>query len=339
MSRYQCKQNGQASRCSQHDNQSNDLFIDLCFRFVMPFVHAKSSINSSSNGLIIHYRPRPALRIMPFPPPKPAWGRPAGPDEPLGAGGRASGLAATGFAGFLGSGFLSSVIFCSYRYHIAMITDYSIQAVAINAIPLIFAITIHEAAHGYAARKFGDNTAYMLGRVSLNPVKHIDPVGTILIPLVLVLMSSPFLIGYAKPVPINYGRLRNPKMDSVWVALAGPGSNFIQALIWMAIWIILQGAQINEPFFTAMAQAGVLWNIGLLVFNLLPIPPFDGGRVLSGLLPTRQSLALDKLERWGFFIVLALVFTGILSSLWMDPLRSFFLGIINILMTPLRLLF
>jgi len=220
-----------------------------------------------------------------------------------------------------------------------MITDYSIQAIAINAIPLIFAITIHEAAHGYAARKFGDNTAYMLGRVSLNPVKHIDPVGTILIPLVLVLMSSPFLIGYAKPVPINYGRLRNPKMDSVWVALAGPGSNFIQALIWMAIWIILQGAQINEPFFTAMAQAGVLWNIGLLVFNLLPIPPFDGGRVLSGLLPTRQSLALDKLERWGFFIVLALVFTGILSSLWMDPLRSFFLGIINILMTPLRLLF
>ena len=220
-----------------------------------------------------------------------------------------------------------------------MITDYSIQAVAINAIPLIFAITIHEAAHGYAARKFGDNTAYMLGRVSLNPVKHIDPVGTILIPLVLVLMSSPFLIGYAKPVPINYGRLRNPKMDSVWVALAGPGSNFIQALIWMAIWIILQGAQINEPFFTAMAQAGVLWNIGLLVFNLLPIPPFDGGRVLSGLLPTRQSLALDKLERWGFFIVLALVFTGILSSLWMDPLRSFFLGIINILITPLRLLF
>jgi Zn-dependent protease len=220
-----------------------------------------------------------------------------------------------------------------------MITDYSIQAVAINAIPLIFAITIHEAAHGYAARKFGDNTAYMLGRVSLNPAKHIDPVGTILIPLVLVLMNSPFLIGYAKPVPVNFGRLRKPKTDSIWVALAGPGSNFIQAVLWMAIWIILRGTQINEPFFTAMAEAGVLWNIGLLVFNLLPIPPFDGGRVLSGLLPTRQSLALDKLERWGFFIVLALVFTGILSSLWMDPLRNFFLGIINMLMTPLRMLF
>ena len=220
-----------------------------------------------------------------------------------------------------------------------MITDYSIQAVAINAIPLIFAITIHEAAHGYAARKFGDNTAYMLGRVTLNPAKHIDPVGTILIPLVLVLMNSPFLIGYAKPVPVNFGRLRKPKTDSIWVALAGPGSNFIQAVLWMAIWIILRGTQINEPFFTAMAEAGVLWNIGLLVFNLLPIPPFDGGRVLSGLLPTRQSLALDKLERWGFFIVLALVFTGILSSLWMDPLRNFFLGIINMLMTPLRMLF
>jgi Zn-dependent protease len=179
----------------------------------------------------------------------------------------------------------------------------------------------------------------MLGRVSLNPAKHIDPVGTILIPLVLVLMNSPFLIGYAKPVPVNFGRLRNPKTDSIWVALAGPGSNFIQAIIWMAIWVILRGTQINEPFFTAMAEAGVLWNIGLLVFNLLPIPPFDGGRVLSGLLPTRQSLALDKLERWGFFIVLALVFTGILNTLWMDPLRSFFLEIINLLMIPLRMIF
>lgn len=220
-----------------------------------------------------------------------------------------------------------------------MITDYSIQAVSINAIPLIFAITIHEAAHGYVARHFGDNTAYMLGRVSLNPAKHIDPVGTILIPLVLILTGSPFLIGYAKPVPVNYGRLRNPKVDSIWVALAGPGSNFIQAVIWMTFWITLQGIQLNEPFFTSMAKAGVMWNIGLLVFNLLPIPPFDGGRILSGLLPARQSLALDKLERWGFFIVLALVFTGVIGSLWMDPLSSFFLGIINFLMIPVRMIF
>jgi Zn-dependent protease len=237
------------------------------------------------------------------------------------------------------SDFFSSGTFYSFGYHIAMITDYSIQAVAINAIPLIFAITIHEAAHGYAARQFGDNTAYVLGRVSLNPAKHIDPVGTIFIPLMLILAGSPFLIGYAKPVPVNYGRLRNPKIDSIWVALAGPGSNFIQALIWMALWIVFQGIQLDEPFFTAMAKAGVMWNIGLLVFNLLPIPPFDGGRILSGLLPTRQSLALDKLERWGFFIVLALVFTGIIGSLWMDPLSSFFLEIINIIMIPLRMIF
>lgn len=220
-----------------------------------------------------------------------------------------------------------------------MITDYSIQAVAINAIPLIFAITIHEAAHGYVARKFGDNTAYVLGRVSLNPVKHIDPVGTIALPLLLILTGSPFLIGYAKPVPVNYGRLRNPKIDSIWVALAGPGSNFIQALAWAALWVILQGLQFNEPFFTSMAEAGIKWNLGLLVFNLLPIPPFDGGRILSGLLPTRQSLALDRLEKWGFFIVLGLMFTGIIGSLWMQPLGDLFLGIINLLVTPLRLIF
>jgi Zn-dependent protease len=220
-----------------------------------------------------------------------------------------------------------------------MITDYSIQAVAINAIPLIFAITIHEAAHGYAARKFGDNTAYMLGRVTLNPAKHIDPVGTILIPLVLILTGSPFLVGYAKPVPVNFGRLRNPRIDSIWVALAGPGSNFIQALIWAIFWIVVQGLGIHEPFLTSMAQAGVMWNIGLLVFNLFPLPPLDGGRILAGLLPARESIALGRLEPWGFFIVLGLVFTGIIGSLWMEPLSSLFLGIINLLMTPLKMIF
>jgi len=220
-----------------------------------------------------------------------------------------------------------------------MITDYSIQAVAINAIPLIFAITIHEAAHGYAARRFGDNTAYMLGRVSLNPAKHIDPIGTILIPLVLILTGSPFLVGYAKPVPVNFGRLRNPRIDSIWVALAGPGSNFIQAIIWAILWVLLQGLGINEPFFTSMAQAGVLWNVGLLVFNLFPLPPLDGGRILSSLLPARQSIALGRLEPCGFFIVLGLVFTGIIGALWMEPLSSLFLGVINLLVTPLKMIF
>jgi len=220
-----------------------------------------------------------------------------------------------------------------------MITDYSIQAVAINAIPLIFAITIHEAAHGYAARKFGDNTAYMLGRVSLNPAKHIDPVGTILIPLVLILTGSPFLVGYAKPVPVNFGRLRNPRIDSIWVALAGPGSNFIQAILWAIFWVVIQGIGLQEPFFISMAKAGIMWNVGLLVFNLFPLPPLDGGRILSSLLPARQSIALGRLEPWGFFIVLGLVFTGIIGSLWMEPLSNIILGIINVLITPLKLIF
>jgi Zn-dependent protease len=220
-----------------------------------------------------------------------------------------------------------------------MITDYSIQAVAINAIPLIFAITIHEAAHGYAARKFGDNTAYMLGRVSLNPAKHIDPVGTILIPLMLILTGSPFLVGYAKPVPVNFGRLRNPRIDSIWVALAGPGSNFIQALIWAILLISLVGFGVDERFLVAMSQAGITWNLGLLVFNLFPLPPLDGGRILAGLLPARQSIALGKLEPWGFFIVLALVFTGIIGNLWMEPLMTFFKGVLYFVTLPLQMIF
>jgi Zn-dependent protease len=220
-----------------------------------------------------------------------------------------------------------------------MITDYSIQALAINAIPLIFAITIHEAAHGYAARKLGDNTAYMLGRVSLNPLKHIDPVGTVLIPLMLILTGSPFLVGYAKPVPVNFGRLRNPRIDSIWVALAGPGSNFIQALIWAILLIGLIGFGVDERFLVAMSQAGITWNLGLLVFNLFPLPPLDGGRILAGLLPARQSIALGKLESWGFFIVLALVFTGIIGNLWMEPLMAFFKGILYFVTLPLQVIF
>ncbi len=220
-----------------------------------------------------------------------------------------------------------------------MITDYSIQAIAINAIPLIFAITIHEAAHGYAARKFGDNTAYMLGRVTLNPIKHIDPVGTILIPLLLILSGSPFLVGYAKPVPVNFGRLNNPRIDSIWVALAGPGSNFIQALIWAILLIILLGFGVNERFLVAVAQAGITWNLVLLVFNLFPLPPLDGGRILASLLPVRQSIAFGKLEPFGFFIVLALVFTGIIGSFWMEPLTAFFKSVVYFVTLPLQMFF
>ena len=203
---------------------------------------------------------------------------------------------------------------------------------------MIFAITIHEAAHGFAARKFGDNTAYMLGRVSLNPLKHIDPVGTVLIPLMLILAGSPYLVGYAKPVPVNFGRLQNPRIDSIWVALAGPGSNFIQALIWAILLIGLLGFGVDERFLVAMSQAGITWNLGLLVFNLFPLPPLDGGRILAGLLPARQSIALGKLEPWGFFIVLALVFTGIIGTLWMEPLIGLFKGVLYFVTLPLQMI-
>lgn len=146
-------------------------------------------------------------------------------------------------------------------------------------------------------------------------------------------------MGYAKPVPVNFGRLRNPRIDSIWVALAGPGSNFFQALFWAILLILLLGFGINEKFFISMAQAGITWNLGLLVFNLFPLPPLDGGRILSSLLPARQSIALGKLEPWGFFIVLALVFTGIISSLWMEPLMAFFKWVVYLLTIPLQMLF
>jgi Zn-dependent protease len=219
-----------------------------------------------------------------------------------------------------------------------MITDYSIQAIAINAIPLIFAITIHEAAHGYAARRFGDNTAYLLGRVTLNPAKHIDLVGTILIPLALILTGSPFLVGYAKPVPVNFGRLRNPRIDSIWVALAGPGSNFFQAIIWAILLILLLGFGINEKFFIEMAQAGMRWNLVLLVFNLFPLPPLDGGRILVGLLPWKQAVWLSRVEPYGFYIVMALVVLKVVDTLWMAPLMTLTFELLSLMLSPFAFL-
>jgi len=204
---------------------------------------------------------------------------------------------------------------------------------------IIISMTLHEAMHAYASFCLGDYTAKIQGRLSLNPIKHIDPVGTLLIPLALILTGSPFLVGYAKPVPVNFGRLRNPRIDSIWVALAGPGSNFIQALIWLILLIALVGVGIDEKFLISMSQAGISWNLGLLVFNLFPLPPLDGGRILAGLLPVRQSIALGKLEPWGFFIVLGLVFTGIIASLWMAPLMSFFEWLILLMTSPLRMIF
>ena len=214
-----------------------------------------------------------------------------------------------------------------------------IQTVALYALPVLFAITVHEAAHGYAARHFGDNTAYALGRITLNPLKHIDPMGTILMPLLLYFATSgTFLFGYAKPVPVRFGNLRNPKRDMIWVALAGPAANFIQAFLWGALLFVLKGADVSEPFFLKMAQGGVLVNVVMFVFNLFPLPPLDGGRILVGLLPYRQAVWVSRVEPWGFFIVMGLVIAGVLSSLWMQPLMALTYGLLNLLLTPIAML-
>ena len=214
-----------------------------------------------------------------------------------------------------------------------------IQTVLTYALPVLFAITVHEAAHGYAARHYGDNTAAMMGRITLNPLKHIDPVGTILMPLLLYFATSgAFLFGYAKPVPVRFGNLRNPKRDMIWVALAGPGVNLLQAMGWMVLLYLLAAIGINEPFFVKMCQGGVLVNIVMFVFNLFPLPPLDGGRILVGLLPYKQAMLVSRVEPWGFFIVMALVVSGVVSALWMQPLMGLTLGFIKLVLTPLRML-
>ncbi len=211
-----------------------------------------------------------------------------------------------------------------------------IQTVLIYALPVLFAITVHEAAHGYAARRLGDDTAYVLGRVTLNPLKHIDPVGTILMPLMLYFATSgAFLFGYAKPVPVRFGNLRNPKRDMIWVALAGPGANLAQAVLWGVLLYLLLGAGLSEPFFIKMCQGGMLVNVVMFVFNLFPLPPLDGGRILVGLLPYRQAELVSRIEPWGFFIVMALVLAGIVSTLWMQPLMALTYGFLDIVLTPL----
>ena len=211
------------------------------------------------------------------------------------------------------------------------------QTVAIYAIPVLLAITIHEAAHGYAARHFGDNTAWLLGRITLNPFKHIDPIGTIAVPLLLLFATSgAFLFGYAKPVPVNFGRLRHPKRDMVWVALAGPASNVVQAIGWVLLGYGLTAGGIEERFFTEMVRAGVMVNLVLFALNMFPLPPLDGGRIAVGLLPTGPSMSLQRIEPFGFWIVLGLLFTGLLGTYWLRPLMRVTGQFIELLLTPLR---
>ena len=211
-----------------------------------------------------------------------------------------------------------------------------IQTVLIYALPVLFAITVHEAAHGYAARHFGDNTAHMLGRITLNPLKHIDPIGTILMPVMLYFATSgAFLFGYAKPVPVRFDHLRNPKRDMIWVALAGPASNFIQAIVWAVLLVVLITSGVQERFFVEMARAGILVNLVMWAFNLFPLPPLDGGRILVGLLPWRLANQFARIEPFGFFIVLALVLFGIVGTIWLRPLMSLGYNAIDLLLTPL----
>ena len=215
-----------------------------------------------------------------------------------------------------------------------------VQTVLIYALPVLFAITIHEAAHGYVARALGDNTAYALGRVTLNPMRHVDPMGTIVMPLLLYFATKgAFLFGYAKPVPVNFGQLRHPKRDMIWVALAGPASNFAQAILWAVAYTLLAGSGITERFFLEMCKAGVLVNLVMWAFNLFPLPPLDGGRILVGLLPRQLAWSFSRIEPWGFFIVLGLVLVGVVGTYWLRPLIGLGYVILDFLLTPLTALF
>jgi Zn-dependent protease len=198
-----------------------------------------------------------------------------------------------------------------------------IQNIAIGALPVLFAITLHEAAHGYVARFFGDMTAYQQGRISLNPLRHIDPVGTILLPILMYILShGSFLFGWAKPVPVNFGALRRPKQDMLWVALAGPAANLFMALFW-GFWIkvALMSPQsyYAEPLME-MAQLGVKINVVLMVLNLLPLPPLDGGRIAVSLLPHKMAIKLAGIEPYGMFILIGLAITPVLGWVLTPPI-------------------
>jgi Zn-dependent protease len=197
-----------------------------------------------------------------------------------------------------------------------------IQVIALAALPVLFAITLHEAAHGYTARHFGDPTAYQAGRITLNPLRHIDPIGTVVVPLMILLVSSgDFLFGWAKPVPVDFGRLRNPKKDMLWVAAAGPLSNLAMACGWALMFklsLTVPLGDYGDPLLK-MSLIGISVNVVLMVLNLLPLPPLDGGRIAVSLLPMPLAMRFAQLERWGFPILLLLLFTDVLGKI-MAPL-------------------
>jgi Zn-dependent protease len=209
--------------------------------------------------------------------------------------------------------------------------------ILIWALPVLLAITVHEAAHGYIARAFGDPTAELAGRITLNPLRHIDPVGTIAVPLSLYLFSSAMggggiLFGWAKPVPVNFNRLRRPKADMLWVAAAGPLSNLVMALGWALIYSLSSGSAPSGYAYSAslMAMAGISINGVLMLLNLLPIPPLDGGRIAVSLLPDRLAWKYARIEPFGFLILLTLLFTGLLGVV-LGPLMDGFMTFLMLL--------
>lgn len=216
--------------------------------------------------------------------------------------------------------------------------DSIVQTITVYAIPVLFAISLHEAAHGYVARYFGDPTAADQGRLSINPVRHIDPFGTVLLPLILSLLTLPAL-GYAKPVPVDYNRLRNPKKQMALVAAAGPGANFVMGLGWMVLWVVLTFVfhTDQDDFFILMAKAGIGVNSAMFVFNLIPLPPLDGGRIVTGILPMPLARKYAQIERYGVYVFIGLILMmqfGLLTGFLISGMHLV-QGVFHVLVKPL----
>lgn len=210
-----------------------------------------------------------------------------------------------------------------------------IQKIVLFAIPIIFAITVHEVAHGWVASKLGDQTAKMMGRLTLNPIKHMDPVGTVLLPLVMIILT-PYAFGWAKPVPVDWRNLRHPKRDMALVAIAGPAANLLMLMMWTLFLVIIENVNFLPAYtlllLNNMAAVGIIINIILIVLNLLPLPPLDGSRVVAAFLSPAMALKYHKLERWGLLILVALMFTGVLGRI-LGPMVGFLLSLVDLLVS------